>query len=82
VPIKVISTTDLTPLTSEARVALATKEAALHLSLSPQTLRLWAQTDSGPITPTRVNGRFYWRVIDLARLLEGNSVSRSATNDQ
>jgi hypothetical protein len=82
VRIKVISTTDLTPLSNEARVALATNEAALHLSLSPQTLRLWAQTDSGPITPVRVNGRFYWRVIDLARLLEGNSVNRSAANDQ
>jgi hypothetical protein len=82
VPIKNLSVTELTLLTSEARVALATNEAALHLSLSPQTLRLWAQTDSGPIIPTRVNGRFYWRVIDLARLLEGNSVSRSATNDQ
>lgn len=59
----------LTPLSLEARVALPTPEAALHLNRSPQTLRIWACQETGPIRPNRVNGRLAWPVADIKRVL-------------
>jgi len=54
----------------ETRSTLPTSEAAFHLSRSPQTLRIWACRESGPIRPLRINGRLAWRVADLKQLLE------------
>ena len=62
-------TQDLIPLTQETRLSLTTNEAALHLSLKPQTLRAWGQSNSAPLTPVNVNGRLYWLVRDLVRVL-------------
>jgi hypothetical protein len=59
----------LTPLATEARSALPTPEAAAHLGRSPQTLRVWACRQSGPLQPLRVNGRLAWPVAELRRLL-------------
>jgi hypothetical protein len=59
----------LTPLTLETRSALATREAALHLNRAPQTLRIWACQENGPIRPHRVNGRLAWPVADIKRVL-------------
>jgi hypothetical protein len=58
-----------TPLEHEPRAALPTSEAAFHLSRSPQTLRLWACQENGPIRPVRVNGRLAWPVDGLKRVL-------------
>ncbi len=59
----------LTPLNVETRSAIPAPEAAGHLCRSPQTLRLWACKESGPIRPIRVNGRLAWKVADLRELL-------------
>ena len=64
--------TALTPLQAEARTAIPTPEAAAHLGRSPQTLRLWACTESGPLRPLRVNGRLLWPVAELRKLLGVN----------
>ena len=57
------------PLDREARSALPTDEAARHLNRAPQTLRLWACREDGPIRPIRVHGRLAWPVADLRRVL-------------
>jgi hypothetical protein len=58
-----------TPLEREPRASLTTAEAAFHLNRSPQTLRLWAMRENGPIRPLRVNGRLAWPVSELRRVL-------------
>lgn len=46
-----------------------TKNAATFLNRSPQTLRLWACRENGPIRPIRVNGRLAWRIDELEALV-------------
>lgn len=57
------------PLAQELRSALPTTEAAFHLNRAPQTLRLWACLENGPIRPLRIHGRLAWPVADLRRLV-------------
>jgi hypothetical protein len=57
------------PLAQEARTALPTPEAAYHLNRAPQTLRLWACFENGPLRPIRINGRLAWPVAELRRVL-------------
>lgn len=57
------------PLIQETRAALPTTEAAIHLNRKPQTLRLWACHENGPLRPIRVHGRLAWPVADLRRIL-------------
>lgn len=56
----------------ETRTALPTGEAAHHLSRKPQTLRIWACHENGPIRPIRINGRLAWRTADIRALLEAS----------
>lgn len=56
-------------LADEMRTAVGTDCAAYHLNRQPQTLRLWACEETGPLRPLRVNGRLAWRVADLRRVL-------------
>lgn len=58
-------------LEQETRSALTTAEAAHHLNRSPQTLRLWACRENGPLRPVRVNGRLAWPVAAIRNVLEG-----------
>jgi len=58
------------PLDREHRSNLGTAEAAYHLNRRPQTLRLWAMREDGPIRPIRVNGRLGWPVVELRRVLQ------------
>jgi hypothetical protein len=44
-------------LDRETRSAVDTETAAYHLSREPQTLRVWACKENGPIRPLRVHGR-------------------------
>lgn len=62
--------TPTTPLHAETRTAVDTETAAAHLSRRPQTLRLWACKENGPIRPIRVHGRLAWPTAELRRLLE------------
>jgi hypothetical protein len=57
------------PLNRELRVAVDTATAAYHLGRAPQTLRLWACRENGPIQPMRVHGRLLWPTAEIRRLL-------------
>jgi len=59
----------LVPLARETRAALTTAEASAHLNRAPQTLRLWACREDGPLRPLRVHGRLAWPVAELRRIL-------------
>lgn len=59
------------PLETETRSHVQTACAAFHLSRQPQTMRVWACLENGPIRPTRINGRLAWAVADIKRLLNG-----------
>jgi hypothetical protein len=56
-------------LDTETRAAVPTDCAAFHLGRRPQTLRLWASAESGPIRPLRIHGRLAWPVAELRRVL-------------
>jgi len=62
-------TVQLVPLDREARTAIPTAEAALHLGRAAQTLRCWAMREDGPVRPIRVHGRLAWPVAELRRVL-------------
>lgn len=53
----------------EVRAAVPTDCAAFHLNRAPQTLCVWAMTESGPVRPLRIHGRLAWPVVDLRRVL-------------
>jgi hypothetical protein len=59
------------PIEQETRSHVETACAAFHLMRKPQTLRAYACLESGPIRPTRINGRLAWSVADIKRLLNG-----------
>lgn len=59
----------ITPLSQEKRSNLPTDEAAIHLNRAPQTLRLWAMSGKGAVTPIRVGGRLSWPVASIKRVL-------------
>jgi len=56
-------------LDRETRAAVDTETAAYHLSRAPQTLRVWACKEIGPLRPLRVNGRLAWPTAQIRRLL-------------
>ena len=56
-------------LESETRSHVPTDCAAFHLNRQPQTLRVWACLETGPLRPVRINGRLAWPVAELRRVL-------------
>lgn len=56
-------------LDRETRAAVDTETAAYHLSREPQTLRVWACKENGPLRPLRVHGRLAWPTAEIRRLL-------------
>lgn len=46
-----------------------THTAAFYLNRRPQTLRIWACKENGPLRPVRINGRLAWPVAELCRVL-------------
>ncbi|MFZ3139681.1 hypothetical protein [Polaromonas sp.] len=46
-----------------------TAHAAYLLTRRPQTLRVWACLENGPLRPVRINGRLAWPVAELKRVL-------------
>ena len=57
------------PLDRETRTAVDTETAAHHLNREPQTLRVWACKENGPLRPLRVHGRLAWPTAEIRRLL-------------
>lgn len=53
----------------ERRTHVDTACAAYHLGRKPQTLRVWASSETGPLRPVRVNGRLAWPVAEIRRVL-------------
>lgn len=58
-----------TPIKQETRPAVPTDQAAYYLIRRPQTLRIWACMENGPIRPIRVNGRLAWPMSAIKDLL-------------
>jgi hypothetical protein len=61
--------TSFTSLEFERRTHVDIACAAYHLGRKPQTLRVWASSETGPLRPVRVNGRLAWPVADIRRVL-------------
>lgn len=57
------------PLELETRTHVSTAQAAFYLNRRPQTMRVWACLENGPIRPHRIMGRLAWPVADLRRTL-------------
>ncbi len=57
------------PLAYENRTHVDTASAAYHLGRQPQTIRVWASAENGPLRPVRINGRLAWPVEGIRRLL-------------
>lgn len=60
---------DYPPIEKVNTPTVVTAQAAHYANRKPQTLRIWASTESGPLRPLRINGRLAWPVADLCRLL-------------
>jgi hypothetical protein len=57
------------PLDQLVRPMLTTAEAAFYLNRRPQTLRVWACREDGPIRPVRLHGRLGWPLAEIRRYL-------------
>jgi hypothetical protein len=57
------------PLKIVSRPTVDTAAAAFYLNRQPQTLRIWACLENGPLRPLRINGRLAWPVPELKRVL-------------
>ena len=60
---------DFVPLELETRSHVPTNVMCRHLNRKPQTARLWAANESGPLHPLRINGRLAWPVSEIRRVL-------------
>jgi len=58
-----------TPLELETRPTVATDAAAHYLHLAPQTMRIYACRENGPLRPLRINGRLHWETKKIRELL-------------
>jgi len=56
------------PLESVTRPNLKTEEAAHYLNRRPQTLRVWACLENGPIRPRRIAGLLAWSTVEVKAL--------------
>jgi hypothetical protein len=59
------------PIDQETRSHVETACASYHLGRKPQTLRVWACLENGPIRPIRIHGRLAWPLSDIKRILNG-----------
>ena len=57
------------PLEQITRPNVPTEQAAYYLDRRPQTMRIWAMREDGPLRPIRINGRLAWPVSELRRVL-------------
>ena len=56
------------PLEQINRPNLTTEEAAYYLNRRPQTLRVWACLEKGPLRPTRIGGLLAWSTAAVKAL--------------
>lgn len=56
------------PLELVTRPTVETAAAAYYLNRRPQTMRIYAMRETGPLRPVRIQGRLHWKTDDLRRL--------------
>jgi hypothetical protein len=56
------------PLKDVTKPNLTTAEAAYYLNRQPQTLRVWACLENGPLRPTRIGGLLAWSTATVKAL--------------
>jgi len=66
-------TAQFPPLDQETRSHIPTAPAAFYLLRKPQTMRMYACLENGPLRPIRINGRLAWAVADIRKLLSGGA---------
>jgi len=59
------------PLEQVTRPTVPTDQAAYYLNRQPQTLRVWASLENGPIRPIKINSRLAWSVDQIKMLMKG-----------
>lgn len=63
------ATQSFTPLEQVTNPTVPTNAAAYYMNRRPQTLRVWASLECGPIRPIRINGRLAWSTLEIKALL-------------
>jgi hypothetical protein len=58
-----------TPLELETRPTVDTAAASFYLHKAPQTMRIWACKENGPIRARRVGANLHWATADIRKLL-------------
>ncbi len=66
---QITTTQQFPPLELENRPTVDTAAAAHYLRKAPQTLRIWACKETGPIRPRRIGANLHWAVSDIRKLL-------------
>lgn len=56
------------PLETVTKPNLKTDEAAFYLNRAPQTMRIWACKENGPIRPRRIGGILAWPTAEVKAL--------------
>ena len=56
------------PLEQVSKPNLTTAEAGYYLNRAPQTLRVWACLENGPIRPRRIGGLLAWPTAEIKAL--------------
>ena len=56
------------PLALVTKPNLITAETAYYLDRAPQTLRVWACLENGPIRPRRIGGILAWNTAEVKAL--------------
>lgn len=69
-PMKADTRGAIPPLGQQNKSAVDTATAAYYLNRRPQTLRIWACKQNGPIRPINVHGRLAWPVDAIRGLLQ------------
>lgn len=65
------------PLAEVTSPCVGTAAAAYYLNRKPQTLRIWASQQSGPLTSIVINGRRAWPVDAIRALHSGLPLKQS-----
>lgn len=61
-------TNQFPPLGEVTSPTVSTNAAAYYLNRKPQTMRIWACLENGPLRPSRINGRLAWSVSEIKAL--------------
>jgi hypothetical protein len=66
---QIASSPQFPPLELVTRPTVETAAAAYYLNRRPQTLRIYACQENGPLRPLRVHGRLHWKTDDIRGIL-------------